>query len=375
MSSSDPLDGDNPAPPNGGNARVDAKTIDVDRKKRANTEVTDQDQEHHHHQQGIIDPTFLGISAVAHIQPNNLIVAPDGAVYAMIKPPDNYQGGPIPHHQNLKFGHHNVASSHLTNSMMPGTTTSLSTSGSTACGPSSAFTAGGMHTGAMPPTMMAYHPSTAAGVTNAGPFVAAEEAIASGNFYPGATAAIPVDGSGLLKRGDCNLGKDNLHITHNDNPKRIKGSDSFSSKHPQEKSRQPSEHLISADATTTSTAAASDIASTAPVTGRSYLLSTESDERNLSQYQCMARKQIEIFEATPQDAKMNAQGRNRPVLVGQVGIRCKHCANVATSAASAATASTTATSPTSTKNKKGLLPTRQRQKTGSVYFPNRVSRT
>lgn len=78
---------------------------------------------------------------------------------------------------------------------------------------------------------------------------------------------------------------------------------------------------------------------------RSHLLYVESDERNLSQYQCMARKQIEIFEATADDAGTNAQGRNRPVNPGQVGIRCRHCAKV---------------------------PPKQR-KTGAVYYPNRVS--
>jgi hypothetical protein len=78
---------------------------------------------------------------------------------------------------------------------------------------------------------------------------------------------------------------------------------------------------------------------------RSYCLYVDSDERNLSQYQCLARKQIEIFEATEEESQSNAQGRNRPVMPGQVGIRCRHCSN---------------------------LPSKQR-KTGSVYYPNRVS--
>ncbi len=86
-------------------------------------------------------------------------------------------------------------------------------------------------------------------------------------------------------------------------------------------------------------------ASSSSSTGRSYSLYVESDERNLSQYQCMARKQIEIFEATSDDAGTNAQGRNRPIYLGQVGIRCRHCSK---------------------------LPPKQR-KTGSVYYPNRVS--
>ena len=80
------------------------------------------------------------------------------------------------------------------------------------------------------------------------------------------------------------------------------------------------------------------------VNGRAYSLFIESDERNLSQYQCLARKQMEIFEATSEDAGNNAQGRNRPILPGQIGIRCRHCYR---------------------------LPPKQR-KTGSVYYPNRV---
>jgi hypothetical protein len=77
---------------------------------------------------------------------------------------------------------------------------------------------------------------------------------------------------------------------------------------------------------------------------RCFSLYNDTDERNISQYQCLARKQIEIFESTPDDACSNAQGRNRPINPGQVGIRCRHC-------------------------KKS--PPKQR-KTGSVYYPNRV---
>jgi len=79
--------------------------------------------------------------------------------------------------------------------------------------------------------------------------------------------------------------------------------------------------------------------------GRSFPLYHERDERNLSQYQCLARKQMEIFEATSEDAGSNAQGRNRPILPGQIGLRCRHCYK---------------------------LPPKER-KTGSVYYPNKVS--
>lgn len=81
------------------------------------------------------------------------------------------------------------------------------------------------------------------------------------------------------------------------------------------------------------------------VCGRFFMLYIESDERSLSSYQCLARKQIELFESTPEEAGTNAQGRNKPINPGQVGIRCRHCSK---------------------------LPKEQR-KTGSVYYPNRVS--
>jgi hypothetical protein len=52
------------------------------------------------------------------------------------------------------------------------------------------------------------------------------------------------------------------------------------------------------------------------------------DDDNLSSYQCLVRKQIEIFEAKDEDIESNAQGRNRPIVPGQVGIRCRHCSRI-----------------------------------------------
>lgn len=49
------------------------------------------------------------------------------------------------------------------------------------------------------------------------------------------------------------------------------------------------------------------------------------DVETLTEYQCLLRKQIELFEAGPEDIKASAQGRNNPILLGQVGIRCRHC--------------------------------------------------
>ena len=52
------------------------------------------------------------------------------------------------------------------------------------------------------------------------------------------------------------------------------------------------------------------------------------DEESLSEYQCFLRQQIELFEATNDDLQLNAQKMNKSVVLGQVGIRCRHCAQV-----------------------------------------------
>ena len=55
---------------------------------------------------------------------------------------------------------------------------------------------------------------------------------------------------------------------------------------------------------------------------------TDFDEETLTAYQCLLRKQLELFEAGPDDVRGNAQGRNTPIRLGQVGIRCRHCAHL-----------------------------------------------
>ena len=54
----------------------------------------------------------------------------------------------------------------------------------------------------------------------------------------------------------------------------------------------------------------------------------DTDEEALTPYQCLLRKQIELFEACRNDIRGNAQGRNTPIMLGQVGIRCRHCASL-----------------------------------------------
>jgi hypothetical protein len=67
-----------------------------------------------------------------------------------------------------------------------------------------------------------------------------------------------------------------------------------------------------------------------PATGRrNRILSMQQDEEALSPYQCLVRKQIELFEASEADIHSAAQGRNRPICLRQVGIRCRHCGSLA----------------------------------------------
>jgi hypothetical protein len=60
------------------------------------------------------------------------------------------------------------------------------------------------------------------------------------------------------------------------------------------------------------------------------LLYVPSDDRFLSEYQCLVRKQIEVFEVGPDELGSNAQGRNKPIVAGQVGVRCRHCSTIPT---------------------------------------------
>jgi hypothetical protein len=49
------------------------------------------------------------------------------------------------------------------------------------------------------------------------------------------------------------------------------------------------------------------------------------DEESLSEYQCLVRRQVDLFEARKEEVASNAKGRNKPIVLGQVGIRCHHC--------------------------------------------------
>lgn len=62
--------------------------------------------------------------------------------------------------------------------------------------------------------------------------------------------------------------------------------------------------------------------------GKEILLYRDIDEFYLTEYQSLLRQQIELFEATNEDLQASAQGRNSPIQIGQVGIRCKYCATM-----------------------------------------------
>lgn len=49
------------------------------------------------------------------------------------------------------------------------------------------------------------------------------------------------------------------------------------------------------------------------------------DKEQLSEYQILLREQLEMFEATNEDVESSTQGRKKKVLLGQVGLRCRHC--------------------------------------------------
>jgi hypothetical protein len=49
------------------------------------------------------------------------------------------------------------------------------------------------------------------------------------------------------------------------------------------------------------------------------------DDKYVSPYQCLIRMQIEYFEAGEEDVYSTKQGRNKPISLHQVGIRCRFC--------------------------------------------------
>lgn len=57
-------------------------------------------------------------------------------------------------------------------------------------------------------------------------------------------------------------------------------------------------------------------------------LAIPEDCGKLSEQQVFLRNQIEAFQAGEEDISTHTRGRNKPIALGQVGIRCKHCAHL-----------------------------------------------
>jgi hypothetical protein len=60
----------------------------------------------------------------------------------------------------------------------------------------------------------------------------------------------------------------------------------------------------------------------------SRILYQPGDDSLLSEYQCTIRKQIEVFAADEKDVEDVGSGRSGWITVGQVGLRCCHCAHL-----------------------------------------------
>lgn len=63
-------------------------------------------------------------------------------------------------------------------------------------------------------------------------------------------------------------------------------------------------------------------------TFKTRLLAAANDDNNLAPIHCFVRRNVEVFTATPEDVAAPAPGRKTRVTVGQIGIRCIHCAKL-----------------------------------------------
>jgi hypothetical protein len=130
--------------------------------------------------------------------------------------------------------------------------------------------------------------------------------------------------------------------------------------------RQVSDSTGSATSAEVAATATTTAATTTPVlTGRpSIPLYLSCNPDHLSEYQCLIRKHIELFEAGVADVNARVKGRNKPIVLGQVGIRCMHCRR---------------SSHNNNINNNNMLPHQPRQEEeqpalgnirGSVYYPH-----
>lgn len=59
------------------------------------------------------------------------------------------------------------------------------------------------------------------------------------------------------------------------------------------------------------------------------LLAIDDDRGKLNDHQMFLRRQIEVFRATETDIQSHTRAKNKPIVLGQVGIRCRHCRHLA----------------------------------------------
>jgi hypothetical protein len=71
-----------------------------------------------------------------------------------------------------------------------------------------------------------------------------------------------------------------------------------------------------------------NILTSVPISLPVLLVRPIEDKYKISDHQYLLRQQIEMFEAGEEDVTTHTRGRNKPITMGQVGIRCKHCAHV-----------------------------------------------
>ncbi|KAG7341035.1 hypothetical protein IV203_022986 [Nitzschia inconspicua] len=285
--------------------------------------------------------TDVSATTIAHIHPNNLIVAPDGAIYAMIKPPDNYQGGTIPHYQNLSLATPLMSNNNNNNNNNNGNPSSVMILPNGIAVPSNTTTTGTLLPYTSVPTNSKINPPGSIDEQQ----LSALMTTTTG--YGVRTAARHHDAATSSVNDAITV------INNHDNNKRVK------TYHPPIPTRTTTTTLLSPSTlpggrnNDNNNDDDDDAYHTLVITGRVYSLYRETDDdRNLSQYQCMARQQMQLFEATVEDTQRNAQGRNRAVRVGQVGIRCKHCF--------------------SKQQQQPTTATTTKLKTGAVYFPTRL---
>jgi hypothetical protein len=62
--------------------------------------------------------------------------------------------------------------------------------------------------------------------------------------------------------------------------------------------------------------------------GLPMLIAHPEDKLKLPAHQVFLRHQIEVFRASADDISTHTRGRNKPIMMGQIGIRCRHCAHI-----------------------------------------------